>query len=1791
MKKTQLVLLCACLALMTSLMAQDKGPQLLLKTGSIPIVYNLKQSLVDSFNLNAGRFHGQSFAVLHFENIPSAEQRKVLSSSGIQILDYIPNNSYTISIKGQVKLQSLLEAGARALFTLRPEQKMDGYLASGKIPSWAVKAGGTVDCWISFPKSFEPVDVLVELQKRNIDVVSSQYADYQIIHIRIATTRITEIAGLPFVDYIQPAPPEDHTTNYNSRAASRGNVLNASVADGGKGLNGEGVVVGIGDNADVQTHADFAGRLINRSAAPLSAGHGHHVHGSAVGAGNINELYRGYAPKSLIISQAFSGIINNAPAYVQDYGMVITNNSYGNINECAFHGSYDLYSRLLDQQAFDLPHLQHVFSAGNSGTMNCAPYPVGFRTVYGGYQSAKNVLTVGSTTDSGAISGFSSKGPVRDGRTKPEIVSMGSFVASAWAGNIYGYNNGTSMAAPQVSGGLALLYQRYRQLNGGANPKSALMKAIICNGSADRGNVGPDYSYGFGWMNLLRSTDMIEQNHYFTSGSNQGTTITHNITVPANTAQLKVMLYWHDPAASLVSTQTLVNDLDLEVVDPSATLVLPRVLDTTAANITNPSTSGADHINNMEQVTIVNPASGTYTFRVKGTAITQNAPQEYFVVYDVIPVELKLTSPIGGEGWAPSTNDFDRMKISWEAAGFASGTATLEYSVNNGATWINIASGINVNRLTYTWWIPNVSSNQVRVRITKDGSGETSMSNPFTITGQPVVSLAAIQCQGYIALNWTAVADPSAVYEVMMLRGDEMKQVAVVPYSQNTYTFSGLSPDSLYWVTVRAVLGGKAGRRAQAVSRQPNSGSCSGSISDNDLQLIDILTPVSGRAATSTSLGANSVVSAQLKNLDDVAISNFDIKYSINGGPWVTENIASSIAAGATFNYNFVSTANLSAIGSYQVAVVVHYPADPVRANDTLYQLVKQLPNPVINLATPFLDQLETASTQTYLKDTTGLNGLDRYDFENSTAFGRLRTFVNSGMAFSGTKALTLDADRIHNPGNTNYLYGTFNLSLYNAVTNDLRLDFQFAHHNQPEHPSNKVWIRGSDTQPWIEAFDLDAHHAEPGQYSKSASIEISDLLTANGQSLTSSFQVRWGQFGQYPATDREVAGGYSFDDIRLYEVFNDLQMLRIDTPVTVSCGLNASVPVGVSVRNSSNTMITNVPVRYRVNNGTWINEVIPSIAANDTVQYGFIAAANLSALGTYIIEAVVDYGADSFRENDTTRTTIVNTPVITTFPYLQNFETGDGYWYPQGKNSSWAYGTPVSSRINRAASGAKAWKTRLEGNYNDNELSYLYSPCFNVVGMTAPTLSFSVALDLEDCGADLCDAAWIEYSADGITWTKLGAQGTGTNWYNKADQVWSIQNYTRWHVATTALPAGIEKLRIRFVFNSDPAVNREGMAIDDIHVYDNTKGIYTGTTMAGPVSQAVSGNSWIHFESGGQLVASVHPNNQDLGMTSVQAYIHTAAVRFTSTQYYHNRNITIKPVNTALADSAMVRFYFLDTETEALIAATSCAGCTKPASAYELGVSKYSDTDDGFENGTISDNNQGMWSFINSDVAVKVPFDRGYYAEFRVKDFSEFWLNNGGFNRSTPLPVKLLDFIVQKQGVRDVLVKWTVAAEENVEKYEVELARSSADLASNRFTKIGEVASLGNTSSLRDYSFTDVDPLKSGIRYYRLKMVDLDGSFKYSPIRSVQFSDEVVWQVYPNPSYGSFWLVYQVNNQERLLARVYDSKGSVVKEISVNGNGTLQKIQLDLSAFANGVYLLKVFTGDQERSFKLNKH
>lgn len=1579
----------------------------------------------------------------------------------------------------------------------------------------------------------------------------------QALTLRASREEIISLAALPFIQYIQPVA-KDNILNEKARLLSGAFRANASMANGGSNLNGSGVVIGIGDDADPSFHPDLADRVINRTPGLVNQ-HGAHVSGTVAGGGVLQPDRRGVASKATIINQLFNGIWLNAASYIQDFGMVLTNNSYSATEaDCQNNGVYDLYSQMLDEQAMTYTQLLHVFAAGNSGDDVCTPLPQHYNTIMGGYQPAKNVITVGRTDYNLLSSGSSSSGPVWDGRLKPEITSLG-IVESTNATNGYFGAYGTSQSAPAVTGGLALLYERYRQLFGGANPEGALIKSAILNGARDIGNPGPDYRHGYGFIHLENSLRILNNHQYVGGKLAQGETKDTVISVPAGTAILKVLLYWHDPPASPLAANTLMNDLDLEVILPDgSTIIYPKKLN--PLNPGNPATEGTDHINNSEQVVIPTPLPGNYTIRVKGYEILSTPDQSFYATYDFVPAGLFLRTPVKGDNWSVSSPDefgITGVMISWDDEGTPTGTYSLEYSLDNGVNWTTIVDNLAGADRYYGWRPPAATATtQARIRITKNNTAFSDTSETFTILNRPAYSIQANPCEGYIKVNWTAVTGADD-YEVMMKQGPQMVPVAVVAPPQLTYTISGLHKDTTYYVAVRARKNGISGRWNQARPTTPNSGTCAGTISDGDLKLDSITSPVFGRQFTSKNLGTAENIKFRIKNLDNIAVpaGMFQVKYSVDGGPFQSQAGTASIPALGTYVHT-VSGVDLSALGTHIIRGVVENKAlvDKVPNNDTFTLIVKNLPNDPVVLTAGFMENFDVAPVFSVQKNTNGLPGLDRWDYYTSDKYGRIRSFVNTGIASSGQRAITLDASKatpyVKDPSNN--FEGTFNLSSY-TVADDIRVDFLFKQHGNQQlpGPQNKVWIRGSDTGNWVEAYDLGVNQpVTPGIWKRSHSIELSDLLKAANpvQQYSTSTQLKFGQYALFGMADNSRLAGLSFDDFRLYIAENDLQLIAIDTPGIYSCGLNNQVPIKVTVRNSSNQAINGVQVSYSINGGGFVSETIPGpIAAKGSLGYQFMTPANLSTAEKNTIEVIVAYPGDNVPENNKSVVVVNNQPLISTFPYLENFESGTGGYFVSGKNASWEYGTPGSIKINPAASGTNAWKTRLRGGYNDEEFSQLNTPCFDISTLSNPMLSFSLAYDLEDCSpyGIVCDAAWVEYSNDGINWTKLGAAGQGTNWYdNVNNRVWSKRNQTHWHVASIPLPKGSNSLRLRFVMASDDFTNYEGIAIDDIHIYDLPGPIYTNTGTSNPINLPVAGSDPVHFKVNGNLVASLFPNNNNLGDTEIKAYHFNGPVRNNLQQYYGNRNITIKPAN-SFGGSATVRFYFSDKEVDSMRLANTCTNCPNPKDYTRLGITQYTDANKSNEDGDLSNNSGGTSNFIYGNQLVLVPYESGYYAEFNVSQFSEFWINDGR-GTNLPLPGKWLSFNAVKQGGDQVKLSWVTSNEVEIRHYEIQVATSKEAFASNQFSILG-ISSAKNTPQA-DYSFIDNNTGKAGDYFYRVKQVDNDGKSFYSPVVLVQFSiHEFEVKMYPNPVKENLVLAIKVLGARQFEVKVFDMAGKLL--------------------------------------------
>jgi hypothetical protein len=265
-------------------------------------------------------------------------------------------------------------------------------------------------------------------------------------------------------------------------------------------------------------------------------------------------------------------------------------------------------------------------------------------------------------------------------------------------------------------------------------------------------------------------------------------------------------------------------------------------------------------------------------------------------------------------------------------------------------------------------------------------------------------------------------------------------------------------------------------------------------------------------------------------------------------------------------------------------------------------------------------------------------------------------------------------------------------------------------------------------------------------------------------------------------------------------------------------------VPITIKVANGMSAPLNNVPVRFRVNGGTWNNGTIPSIPAKDTIEFTFSTLANLNGNSKNTIEAESLLAGDNIPGNNQKTTVVLAQPVVSLFPYYEDFESGEAGFIAEGLNSTWEFGKPSSTRINSAANGQHAWKTRLKGDYRNLEYSYLYTPCFNISSLSEPMLGFQLAYNFEDCRNFnvICDAGWMEYSLDGLTWQKLGAFGDGENWYDyETGQVWMAANKTNWAEAIIPLPVHNGIIRLRYVVKTDEGSTREGLAIDNFHIYN----------------------------------------------------------------------------------------------------------------------------------------------------------------------------------------------------------------------------------------------------------------------------------------------------------------------------------------------------------------------------------
>jgi hypothetical protein len=169
--------------------------------------------------------------------------------------------------------------------------------------------------------------------------------------------------------------------------------------------------------------------------------------------------------------------------------------------------------------------------------------------------------------------------------------------------------------------------------------------------------------------------------------------------------------------------------------------------------------------------------------------------------------------------------------------------------------------------------------------------------------------------------------------------------------------------------------------------------------------------------------------------------------------------------------------------------------------------------------------------------------------------------------------------------------------------------------------------------------------------------------------------------------------------------------------------------------------------------------------------------------------------------------------------------------------------------------------------------------------------------------------------------------------------------------------------------------------------------------------------------------------------------------------------------------------------------------------------------------------------------------------------------------NSANPLPVELTRFTAEPLG-EDALLKWATASEKNNDRFEVE---ASAD--GRTFRRIGQVAGHGSSSQPHDYQLVDpaIVHYAANPVYYRLRQVDADGTFAYSPVRTVAVRGLVGLALFPNPTKRAATLT---GAESGLAVTVFDALGRLVLTLSADAAGTAVLALPD--GLATGVYVVR---------------
>lgn len=183
-------------------------------------------------------------------------------------------------------------------------------------------------------------------------------------------------------------------------------------------------------------------------------------------------------------------------------------------------------------------------------------------------------------------------------------------------------------------------------------------------------------------------------------------------------------------------------------------------------------------------------------------------------------------------------------------------------------------------------------------------------------------------------------------------------------------------------------------------------------------------------------------------------------------------------------------------------------------------------------------------------------------------------------------------------------------------------------------------------------------------------------------------------------------------------------------------------------------------------------------------------------------------------------------------------------------------------------------------------------------------------------------------------------------------------------------------------------------------------------------------------------------------------------------------------------------------------------------------------------------------------------------------------------------LPINLLSFTAHPKN-KAIVTQWKTAGEKENKGFELERTSDKHD-----FVKIGWVDGAGNSSAINSYQFIDHDVKPGVIYYYRLRQVDYNSDFSYSPVVSAKLTEGAFNAlVFPNPITSESVVSYQLDEAAQVSVELINTLGEsivlVKEEFQPEGYQQLRLNAHDLK-IADGIYTLKISTAGKDEFLKV---